>query len=471
VTDWAAAIDKIKTLITGQPIPADQPRNVAMNDIQTSPSTPTLEKFIPLFLQPLAQRYAETNDDDVSPTCEWLGIPVPETLPTPGQAKTWHKDEWSEWSKNNGFEFTGETTHSWTWKHPLVNSLVISVAKTPGDFRTPMAMATQTRRAVREFAVGANVLLRALAKKGFHDAIKDIDEKSLKEYLVGCLQSKDEQNHKVVMGLQQQAMEEGKLSKTLTDLVNVLGRITKDFNIPASRVLSQLLNCDAKGGQEEWERMKLFAPDHPIGASMVAEAKDYLEALRDNERAEIEEKRAERDRDLAEREEKRLAKLRPKTSRQVLQEMIDQQDDLRLKGIRGCMTAAISTIDRLRTMEAQLSKSMEVPEIEDPAMKAEIAAKDQKIKMVEEVLKERDQELDRQKLRIGDLEIQVAQVTPERLTHLNGVEAQMHALASLVVSTIEEAKKGNSFQMVEALNNLVAEAKHFLPQEQMAAST
>jgi hypothetical protein len=361
--------------------------------------------------------------------------------------------------------FEGDTTHSWTWKHPLANTLVISVAKTPGDFRTPMAMATQTRRAVREWTTAANVVMRALMKTGVGGAMKDRDEDGIKAELVKAVQAKDDTNRKAIMTLQYKAMEEDKLSKTLTDLVNILGRITKDFNIPPAKTLSQLLDCDAKGGQDEWERMKLFAPDHPISASMVAEAKDYLDSLRDMERAEKDEKRMERDREDAEREERRLAKLRPKTSQQVMQEMVDYHDDQTISGIKGCMGAVMSAMDRLRALEAQVQKGIEIPAVEDPAMKAEIAAKTTALEAAEKRMSDKDRFIQEQMTQIQGLEAQVSQVSADRLAHLNNVERHLHALAGLVVSTVEEAKKGNSFQMVEALNNLVAEAKHFLPKE------
>lgn len=459
MTDWRLAIDTIQNIITGGF--GSPSRNVVMNDIQTSPAIP--QAFpLPLFLQPLDQRYKETNDDDTSPTCDWLGIPTPDKLPSPGQAKTWHKDEWMEWSKNNGFVFEGETTHSWTWKHPLANTLVISVAKTPGDFRTPMAMATQTRRAVREFAVRVNVVMRNLISTGFD--FKDVDESGVKLMVVKLVQSKGEAES-TVSKLHYEELQSGKLSKTLTDLVNVIGRITKDFGIPPAKTMSHLLGTNTQDGQAEWDRWKLFDPDHPIANSMVEDAKDYLDSLRDMERAEKEEKRADRDREDAEREAKRLAKIQPKTSQQVMQEMVDRHDDQTVSGIKGCMGAVMSALDRLRALEAQVAKGIDIPVIEDPAMKAEIAAKTTALEAAEKRMSDKDRFIQEQMIQIQGLEAQVSQVSVERLAHLNNVERHLHALAGLVVSTVEEAKKGNSFQMVEALNNLVAEAKHFLPKE------
>lgn len=471
MTDWLAAISKIKTIITGRPIPADQPRNVAMNDIQTSPATLTTEaKYIPLYLQPLEQRFKETNFDDLAPVCEWIGIPRPEEMPTPGQARTWHREEWAKWALEHGFAFDDEATHSWMWRNKVVSTLVLSVAKTPSDFRTPMAMATESRRAVREFATGLNAVMRRAIEKGLNNPEwRAMSEDEFRVRMVNTIQSKDTTFRDAIMNMQQTGMENGKLSKTVSDLVNILQRINKDFGISPAKTLGLLLQ-DPKLGQDEWERMKLFAPEHPIGASMFYEAKDYLEELREVDRAEREEKRLEREREDAEREEKRLAKLRPKTSRQVLQEMIDRETDTRLNSIKGCIGAAISTVDRLRAMEAQLAKSLDVPEIDDPAMKAEIAAKDKQIEVQSIRLENLIATIGEKDSQIQDLKAQAAQVSAERLGRLNNIEEQMHALASLVISTIDDAKKGNSFQMVEALNNLVAEAKNFLPQEQLVAS-
>lgn len=468
---WTATIDKIEAMITRRPNKDVETRNIVMLDIPTSPATepPSAAIQIPPYLQPLKQRLDETKADDLIPVCEWLGVPTPEQMPTPGQAKTWHKDEWMEWSKDNGFAYEGETTHSWTWKHPLANALTLSVAKTPGDFRTPMAMATQSRRAVREWVTAANVIVRSLFLDLGSDGpmavlSKTMDETKFKADLVAAVQCKDDQARNLIMRLQYRSIAEDDLSKTLTDLVNILGRITKDFDIPPGKIMGHLLCSNQADGQAEWERMKLFEPNHPISFSMVAEAKDYLDSLREMERAEKEEKRMERDREDEEREARRQAKLRPKTTQEVIQAQVDSRDATTQAAIKSAIGAAMSTIDRLRALETHIIKGFQVPAIEDPVpLVTALATKTAQIVEIEQKLEEERKLVEQQRVRIVELETKVNEVAPERIAKLEDVEQHLVTLASIVVSSIEDAKNStNPFQQVNILTKLSDDAKSYL---------
>ena len=469
MTNWAAALNLIEELITGRnPVQ----KEATMNDIPTSPETLPeaipAKRFFPLFLQPLDQRLQETNFDDLAPVCEWLNLPLPEHFPTPGQARTWGKDEWSDWANRNGFANDGESAHSWMWRHPLINTIIISVAKTPSDFRTPMAMATQTRRMARTFATAANAIVRTIIKNGIDIETGkiwiDLDEAAFKQKLINIAKAPSENNFKTIYQMQQDGLDKsGRITKTVQDLAGLLGRIHKDFEIPPAKVICAIQEGTYEEAKSVWDRIKLCDPLDPITLSFYDEAKDFLENLREIERAEKDAKRAEREREDAERKARQEAAKKPKTSRQVLQELIDQESDNRLKDIRGCIGAAISAVDRLRGMEARMAKGIEVPEIEDPAMKAEIEILNEKIRMNNKIMEMMEANQQTADAKISEMQAIIAAVDPERLKKLNEVESHMHALASLVIDSVNTAKSANPFQMAEIFNSLVTEAKNFLP--------
>lgn len=86
--------------------------------------------------------------------CRWLGVPHRTDCPTPGEARNWGKNEWNTWGEKHGYVYHGDTSHNFMWTHPLTN-LRVGLAKTSGDFRSPMALACQVRREIAAFTDAA----------------------------------------------------------------------------------------------------------------------------------------------------------------------------------------------------------------------------------------------------------------------------------------------------------------------------
>ncbi len=421
----------------------------------------------PAYLVMLQDLFERTHSEDVSTVCGWLNMPTPEECPTPGQARTWGKAEWGDWADKNGFEYEGEQTHSWIWKHTVVKKLVVNVAKTPGDWRTPMAIATQTRRQVRTIATAVNAIMRNMA--GIASATTDMvqelwskTEEFIKDDVITQAYGRNDPGQHgdvIYRTMLANTKRNTQDHKTVGQLLTLLNRCN-EFGRTPRQVMIEIMGPEQ--GAREYDAIKLADPTLPTSMEVYEEAKDQLELLKETERAEKDRKRAEREaKDVAEAAAK-AEKTRPRTAQELAQTQIDVVHNANLKTLDGVQQAAEtamrqagSVLDRVRLARSSLAKAT-ITGIEDVgALKAELAQKGLENDLLAI-------EVAALKTSIADMIGKTNEVNADRVAKLTNDKTHLKAVVAMVIDSVKAAQTANPFQMVDILNTLSNDAQEAL---------
>lgn len=449
----------------------------------TDTPTPTPTGQAPPWLLQLQQRLVEADKvggeaaiTDVA--AKWMGLPGVGDCPTPGQARNWSKEQWEEWAKTFGYVFQGRTTHSYLFQHGLVPHLNFGIATTPGDFRTPMAMAREVRCGIRDAvarlrptvvavaciginpkhdadeavvkaaigklaaaaktrAADADAAFRALLPDGVYDsddklvALNAAADELLRRYMA----RKDADKHEVDFSL-----------------INSRFRVLKnEFDVGPKQAMKMAMGADYDGQEAEvaklLEVLKLCRAGDtiPFPDGIVDNLSDAIEFLREAEKADKEYKRAEREREREERE----VKARPKTLRELTQEGIDGRRQLVIDQLRSYEKLAQSLVDRMRLAQTQVPV-FPLPEFADPAELK--AARDEIVYLREsgEAGHAQVEHLKKQLAETGDAKVLAEQIETAR------------AFAAVAADTLKGVVQMNPFQMVSALQALQQQAEEVM---------
>lgn len=406
-----------------------------------------------------------TNPDSVA---AFLGVPPQAEFPSAGQARTWGRNEWGAWAVAHGYESHGETTHSWLWRHPYFQALVISVAKTPGDFRTPMAMATQTRRAHRQMVdVGIGVLIAAIG--GLVGARGD-DGSTVVEIPV-LLEESDqsaywEQVREIIRAAAASLFRRGTPvqialrddNHSVGDVRQMLVRITRERNVSARAALSVACDMQADEADRVVKRLSVQDAAAAAPAGMFDSLTDLLHQLREEDKVQRDQQRAERD---AEREARRATEAVPVDeqthTREQVQQVFDSRRGAIIDQLGAVMKAAQSTLDRARFALDQLPQ-FRIPALDDSSKTSELQAQIAGLtKELEATRADRDTWKD------------MAQVEAKRASEAKE-DAQMHAkdrldlqaVVQLVSDTLSGCGSLNPMAFAQALETLRTEAQNAL---------
>lgn len=427
---------------------------------------------VPEYLQRLETAFKGTHVEDLNPVCLWLGIPSPSDCPTPGQARQWKRNEWGDWANKNNFSFDNESAHTWTWKHNVVNTILISVAKTPGDWRTPMAVATQFRRRVRNIALAANAVLRGAVDMKHRKEMQTCSEDEFRARLVEQVKNYNHSDQSPEAQLIRMSVNEVTIkgvrttdqSKSVSDIRNLLN-LCAEHGQPGKDVLLDLLG--PTDGERYWEIFKISAPETPIASAFFDDLKDRLELLKETRRAEKDQKRLEREAKEAEIERAAAEKVRPRTPQELAQIQVDVVHNANVKTIDGVIQAAEaamratgSVLDRARLARQNLAKAT-ITGIEDTgALKADLAATRQENDLLRQSQAESLAKVEALLLQVDELKTN--QVNPDTIKKLEEDKTHLKAVASMVVDAVVAARTANPFQLVEILNGLSIDAQEAL---------
>jgi hypothetical protein len=419
---------------------------------------------------------------------KWLGVPTSSDCPTPGQARNRTRDQWEEWARGFGYVFEGRTTHCYLYKHPIVPHLAFGIATSPGDFRTPMAMAREVRCGVRnvEWLVRYYTLL--LACTGIRADAPCGDDEDAARRLVGLhvtnvLAKSAEISDFVNLMLPVEAngvdsirgysLSDGaaalltKYVRTSLDrkrndvdvaLVNARFRTFKnEFDLSPKQVMKAAMGADYAGQEEAvaklLEVLKLSSPAStiPMPAGIMEEFTDLLDYLRDVARAEKEAKRAEREAERQAKAEK--AKPVQRGLRELAQDGIDGRRQTIIDQLHSYEKLAQSLVDRMRVAQTQVPL-FPLPEFADPA---ELDAARAEIVQLQTEREAVDAYTDDLEAKVAHLTTQLADAGDSKAI-ADQVEAA-RAFAGVTADTLKSVAQMNPFQMVSALQALQQQAE------------
>jgi hypothetical protein len=417
----------------------------------------------PAYLVALQEAFSKTHSEDVTPLCRWMGIPTPDECPTPGQARAWTKDDWGKWAEQNNYEYAGDTTHSWMWRHKVVNKLTINAAKTSGDWRAPMRLAADVRRMVRSFATAANAIMHAMVASNVPSTFFTRSEKEIRDDLI--IQASSRNAEGFVGDLIHNSMVANTRKNTTNcKTVGQLLTLLSKFDSPR-KVLADIMGSEH--AEREWTALKTADPSYPTSLEIYEEVKDQLDLLRDTEQAEKEQKRAEREAKEAEIEARKAEKNRPRTSQELAQTQVDTVHSANLKTLDGVMQAAEaamrtagSVLDRARLARQSLAKAT-LTGIEDTGpLKADLAATRQENDSLRQSQAESLAKVEALLLQVDELKAK--QVDSEVVRKLQEDKVALVAVASLIIDSVVAAQKAGPFEMVNILTSLSNDAKEVL---------
>lgn len=408
----------------------------------------------------LLQRVDLTDYDSIA---SYLGIPILSEFPTAGRARTWGRDEWGAWAAAHGYESRGDTTHSWAWCHPYFQALVLSVAKTPSDFRTPMAMATQTRRAHRHMLdVGCGVALSFIAGtagvKGGSDEpqyelpvmLEDIPPywEQVRELIRAATATQFRYSTPVQTVLRDEHHTSG-------DVRQLLARILKESNLSPRQSLSTA--CEMR--PEEAERVvKTLSTQHASAsapAGMFDALTDLLHQLREEDKWQREQQRAER---AAEREAARAVEAAPVDeqthTREQVQQVFDSRRGAIVDQLGAVMKAAQSTLDRARFALDQLPQ-FRIPALDAGGKVTELQAE---VVQLQAAVGERDEVI--RTLTAANAEASARTSNAKQdLEQLSSDNVTLRVVVQLVADTLGGCGSLNPMAFAQALETLRTEAQ------------
>lgn len=425
----------------------------------------------PAYLLKLEEEFRKTHSEDLAPVCRWLGIPHPSDCPTPGDARQWKKDEWGEWADKNGFEYDGQATHSWNWRHKIVDTILISVAKTPGDWRTPMAVATQMRARVRNVALAATAIIRGTLEVKDRPEIANCSEEVFKARLIAQVKNyhtgpgsgePTATNLLVNKAINEQAKKGiGSHAKTIADARSLLNLCAENGQ-PGREVLFDMLGPEE--GERYWNLFKLAAPESPITLSFFDDLKDRLELLKETRRAEKEQKRLEREAKEAAAAAALAERQRPRTTQELAQTQVDVVHNANLKTLDGVILAGEaamrtvgSVLDRARLARQNLAKAT-LTGIEDTGpLKADLAATRQENAILSQ---SRDEAAAKVEALLVQVEEEKAkQVDPNTIKKLQEDKDALLAVVGLIGDAYTAVQKAGPFEIVRILEDLANNAR------------
>lgn len=408
----------------------------------------------------LLQRVDLTDYDSVA---TYLGIPILSKFPTAGHARTWGRDEWGAWAEANSYESRGDTAHSWAWCHPYFQALVLSVAKTPSDFRTPMAMATQTRRAHRHMLdVGTGVALSFIAGTAGIKGGADEPQYELPVMLEDT-PAYWEQVRELIRAAASAQFRHGTPVQnvlrddhhTVGDVRQLLARITKESNIAPRVALIQA--CEVQPDDAE-RTLKTLSTQHAgtsAPAGMFDSLTDLLQQLREEDRVQRNQQRAERD---AEREAKRATEAAPVDeqthTREQVQQVFDSRRGAILDQLGAVMKAAQSTLDRARFAMDQLPQ-FRIPALDAGSKTADLQAE---VARLQADIGERDEVI--RTLTAANVEASAKTSNMEQdLEQLSSDNVTLRVVVQLVADTLGGCGSLNPMAFAQALETLRTEAQ------------
>jgi hypothetical protein len=412
-------------------------------------------------LKALHTRFAAEAQPDVA-LCRWLGIPNPDDCPVPGDARSWGKAEWGEWALKNGYAYDGERAHNFMWRHTVAPSLTIGLAKTSGDWRSPMRLATDVRRAVRTLAVNAARFL-AMCLTPVHELTNALhddhdlydpakDEEELKNCVINGA-SHPEVYEKLILAAADgftldsvNAFRAGKVpNQTVLAALNALD---KEFGVPRRRALKMTGMSDSVADA----LVLRLQGNGMVPADVLYDLKDTLAQLRAEEAEAKARKQAERDAERAAKEAAKAPKPAPVvTRRDQIQTVLNQRRQMIIDQLHRVEQASKSAVDRVMLALHDIP-SFDLPEdLNDPAQAKQI-------EQLTADLAAADVERTALKVRLEQVVPKTA-IDSEQAAHAAELRAHLQAFAGLVVDTVRGAGQMNPFALVSALNSLAQEAE------------
>jgi Asp/Glu/hydantoin racemase len=384
----------------------------------------------------------------------WFGAPVVSDCPTPGQASAWTKGDWEKWAAAYNYASEGRTAHSYLYRHKFVGHLAFGIATSPGDFRTPMAMAREVRCGVREIApfLLAALATALLGTKGTPEDEDDARRKMGALATAVCAGRVKSADISAEFGFGDGSGPNDSVPDALSEYLN--NRVTKtqtgvavdDVN-DRLRVLKTEFDLSPRAalkgiGAEEvdsiLERLRLARPGERVGvdATIVGAFNDLIDQLR-------EQRRQEKEAQKQARAAKEAARTAAPSLCESTRAAVGQQRSQVVESLHGVEKLAQSLIDRVRLARDQVPGFF-VPEFEDvaPVKDALRQAQDQRQQDAAEIalLKQQLEEA-------GDAKTTTDQVAAAR------------AFADVTVDVLKSVAQMNPFQMVSALQTLQQQAE------------
>lgn len=433
-----------------------------MNDT-TIPLTPT---WLLALQSRIISAYSLAQSAPVGVVMQWMGAPIVSDCPTPGQARNWTHDMWKEWAAAHGYVYDSHTAHSHLYRHSVIDHLRFGVATSPGDWRTPMAMAKDVRSGVREAAelvYGFSVAAVGFGLNAatFADADEDASRRiiggiatavlanrltkveALKQIVHTCadgsnLMPRSEELDDLI----KRTMVRAENTRVPVDELNArLRSLKNEFDIGPKQALRQtsVFRARVDALDRFLELLKLCRPGEQVTAhpALPEELADLLDLLREQERVEKAERKSQKAKEDTPA---------PRTLRETTQEAFDRRRADFLQLLQGQEKLAQSLVDRVR-MSIQSLPVFPLPDMADPAA-LDAAAAAVAAHVAENAALRAEVTTLKQQLAEAD--------NAEDLTaHL----AAARAFADVTVETLKQAPNQNSFAMVKALQELQAQAE------------
>jgi hypothetical protein len=439
-----------------------------VNDTATLPTTTgVIARAREILQRELSQHPAAGDADDVTKRlCALCRMPYAGDMPTPGIASGWERKEWGLWAEANGYDYKGDTAHNFLWENRAWPQLSIGLAKTTGDRRSSMALASQVRRATRKLNTVAHCALLAL-----HNGTPDMAKLEADVAAIVAAQGIDPASDGEVLSTVLEALTRvpqttarvaagdlpGAPFVECRAFTNVLSKLEREFGYTQRRALKA-------AGVEDAPAERLMAVLRGAGPTVhlrfaheYGDLVDLLALLREQDRLQRDEKAAAREAERAAREAKRAAAAKGPSKRDQLLAVLHQRHNVTEDQLLRVKEAFASAQDRLNFALSNLPAVSLPDDLNDPelvercasleaqlaAFQATEAAQGERIRTLEAQLADAEQYASKQEVAKADRE-------------------HLIAFAGLVRDAVKGASNMNPFALVEALNSLAAEADTIL---------
>lgn len=325
-------------------------------------------------------------------------------FPGPSLTRAWGHDEWRAWAKDHDFiEDPQERTHSHNFTY-AVFPLTFGIAKTTGDWRSSMAVATDLRKKARAWFYNLISIATMLTNPNHAECPKSITEQTTMLQFLRKIVRDSSALGRIMNILSEDKGDKSELmADTSMRLKGTLERIQQEFGISNKQVLMRC-ELDEETATKLLDRMRIVG-NTQIPAMLPGLAKDLLDNLRAQDEEIKAQKRKEREADQIRREQEKTLKAKASTK------FKERVEDVR-KILATHHASAYKNMTEALARFANLEKSIrevqfpEVPEGVDEIdeLRTKAANVDSQLQMKDAAIQVKDQELETARKRIAELE-------------------------------------------------------------------